>query len=466
MKIVLHGFGSYPVLFHHLIKYSVIEWPEAEWAIALGNSIHLPMMRNCLPSDSILNLDSAWSAELDDESLAQENFLTYHGNIYADIESEKRTFKHRKAAEQRRRAGAFYRVLKRFFLRVKPDYALISQIEGIEGKIFAAVARELGIPLIVPYPCRNLGGYFFSEADEEVVPRYAEANDESKKIAALFLQRFRENPTPAANIVEHSGAVLPDFRPPLFSRAIGALIRTIRYHALFERDSVRVAVLNNFIPLRNVIWGVREWWNRKFETIGNIDCLPRKFVYFPLQYSPESSINSPAPFFVDQFRLVDAIRFAMPSDVFLVVKEHPACLRMRPPNFFRRLERMAGVVLASPDLDSREIVKRALVTVSVTGTAIFEAFIYGRPAICLGGSLVAKYIGGITQISLLKDRLRKLSGISVAEEVIVSGIAELVSCRYGIVFRTPGEVGEPVLRESNIRAIISALKHHTQAVKQ
>lgn len=464
MKIILHGFGSYPILFRHLIGYAAEEWPEAEWSIALGNSVHLPMMTECLPPERILDIDAEWSAEMSVISLADVDLSTYHGNIYADIEAEKRMFKHRPGDEQLRRAAAFYRILKRFFVRVAPDMAVISQIEGIEGKIFAAVARELNVPLVVPYPCRNVGGYFLSEADEEEVPRYAVPDEASRVAARNFLAEFRARPTPAANICMHDGEILSEYKPPFVRRVVRSLWRTLKYPTLFELDNVRAALLNNFLFLRNFIWGIREWWNLRFEHAETLEALPRRFVYFPLQYSPESSINSPAPFFIDQVRVIDAIRFAMPSDMRLVVKEHPTCLRMRPPIFYRRLQCLAGVVLASPFLDSRALVKRAEVTVSVTGTPIFEAFLYGRPAISLGGSLVAKYIGGITPVSALAERLVALSGRSLPDEVVLDGLAEIFSARNEIVFRSPGDIGEPVLRESNVRAIVRALKRHAVAV--
>ena len=50
--------------------------------------------------------------------------------------------------------------------------------------------------------------------------------------------------------------------------------------------------------------------------------LPKRFIYYPLQVTPEASINTPAPYYVDQMRAIDALRLAMPPDCALVVKEH------------------------------------------------------------------------------------------------------------------------------------------------
>jgi hypothetical protein len=407
----------------------------------------------------MLDVEEEWSKEIariDDKDV---DFSAYNGNIYTDIESEKRTFKHRKGNEQSRRAMGLYRVIKRFFIDIRPDFALLPPVEGVDGKIFAAVAREFGIPLMVPVSCRNIGGFFFAEDANETVPHYARADEASLVLSRDFLQKFRECPVPAVIDIQHVG-LLPDFRLPFLQRALRGVARWWRYASLIEWDWLRTSFLYNLPFLRDAIRGMCAYRNQKFAQISSIDELPEKFIYYPLQYTPEASINAPAPYFVDQFRAIDLIRFAMPNDTLLVVKEHPACLSMRSPAFLRQLRRKAGVIFASSHMDSMELIRRAELTISVTGTATFEAFLSGCPSITLGTNLVAKYIGGVTPISALKERILNLCGKTIPDEAVISGLAELFSVRYEIVFKTPGEAKEPVLRTSNIQAILHALRRH------
>src|SRR5262249_19659729 len=154
--------------------------------------------------------------------------------------------------------------------------------------------------------------------------------------------------------------------------------------------------------------------------------LPSRFVYYPLQMTPESSINTPAPYFVDQTRAIDAIRFAMPNDHMLVVKEHPAAIATstRPRSFMQALRRRAGVTVVDYRTDGGTLIDRAALTVSVTGTSTLEAFLLGRPALTLGPSLIATYIGGVAPLGSLPTRISDAIGSRPDDDAIVHAIAE------------------------------------------
>src|SRR5690606_15063995 len=110
-------------------------------------------------------------------------------------------------------------------------------------------------------------------------------------------------------------------------RAAGFARRLIDEPEMREFDVFRAMLLNNIPLLAKAIWDTRGIINRRIFDIKSSESLPPRFAFYPLQYSPESSINTPAPYFVDQMRVIDAIRFSLPSDTILVVKEHPTCMR-------------------------------------------------------------------------------------------------------------------------------------------
>ncbi|MFW2569173.1 hypothetical protein ACN5PA_10870, partial [Aliarcobacter butzleri] len=83
--------------------------------------------------------------------------------------------------------------------------------------------------------------------------------------------------------------------------------------------------MNNLPIYRDSIWRIRKYFAKKQYNLDNFEDLPKRYIYYPLQYSPESSLNIPAPFYIDQMRIIDALRMNMPNDMKLVVKEHPSC---------------------------------------------------------------------------------------------------------------------------------------------
>lgn len=457
MRVMLHGFGSFPVIFWHMIQYARQIQEPVEWAIVLSSDHHRTLFIELLGADRVIVLDQVGSAPL-----AGEEGWEYPGALYLDIEAEKRTFKHAPATNQRDRAMGIYRQIRRFMNRFGPSHALVSQVEGFDGKAFIAAANEQGAEVVVPTSCRNLGGIFFSPDDQETLPRYASADaPEHRQAAEAFIQSFRESPKPARWTPDASGDDrLESFELPLPVRAMAALQRWVGTPGGFQWDYLRASVLNNLPFVRDAVWATRRRLNERHCDVRSVDTLPPKFIFYPLQYSPESSINTPAPYFLDQFRAIDAIRFAMPSDCLLVVKEHPACILLRDASFVRRLQCTAGVVVAHYALPSLELVKRAGLTISVTGTATLEALLLGRRTVTLGSSLVSGFLGGVCPLSTLSKRMATDFGAEIPHTELVSAVASIFSVRYEVVFGSPGTPGEPVLRRKNIECLTEAFIDH------
>ncbi|MEI6333197.1 MAG: hypothetical protein WCS87_01440 [Methylococcaceae bacterium] len=457
MRVILHGFGSFPIVFWHMIQYAKQIQAPIEWAIILTSDHHQALFTELLGADRVIVLDHAGS-----KPLAGEEGWVYPGALYRDIEAEKRTFKYARAAIQRDRALGMYRQVKRFMHYFSPSHALVSQVEGFDGKVFIAAAREHGAEVVVPNPCRNLGGLFFSPDDLETLPWYASADIPAHRLAAdEFIRSFRESPKPARwKSASSDDDRLDSFAKPFSDRATAALKRWLFTPKGFQWDYLRASVLNNLPVVRDAIWEMRRRMNEHYCDVRSLDDLPQKFIFYPLQYSPESSINTPAPYFLEQFRAIDAIRFAMPSDCLLVVKEHPACILLRDGSFARRLQRTAGVVVAHYGLPSIELVKRAGLTISVTGTATFEALLLGRRAITLGNSLASGFLGGVCPLDDLTERIATEFGMEIPYDDVVSSVSRLLSVRHEISFGSPGESGEPILRRQNIECMTLAFIEH------
>ncbi|WFP50649.1 hypothetical protein PL263_01170 [Methylomonas sp. EFPC3] len=461
MRVILHGFGSFPILFYHVVEYARRRYPELEWAIILSSPHHEALMVSLLGRDNVLVLNAN-----DATCTTEEKNWLYPGSLHRDIDSEKRNFKFARSQLQLQRAMNLYRGARRFMAHFAPSHALVSQVEGLDGKVFLACAKQMGIPVVVPTHCRNLGGIFFSPDDSESLPPYANAGDSTaRQSGERFLREFREAPkAPAVGRAVAEDKILPMFQKPLLQRIGLALQRRFDARESFEWDYLRAAFLNNLPWLRDAIWNLRRWKNQGLCDITGLEQLPEKFVFYPLQYSPESSINTPAPYFVDQMRAIDAIRHALPSDVVLVIKEHPVCILLRSGSFVRELLHKSGVVVAHYAMPSAEIVKRARITISVTGTATFEAYLLGRPSIALGNAFFSEALGGVCNLRDLRAKIaEKLDG-KVDDAEIIDFLARVFSVRKDIVFGSPGMAGEPVLREGNVTAFAEGFIQHCRAI--
>lgn len=463
MKIVLHGFGTYAIVFRHLVEAARRIAPEIEWAVILPTPHHRDVLRAVLPDDDILSLQDVQSRHLEpvrDSSRLNE----YVGNIFTDIEAEKRHLKHRPAWQQLARADEIYRLYKSFLQRTRATHVLISQVEAYEGKMLVGLARELGLEVIVPCYVRIFGGIVFATDAMETLPERRRITPQLLDEARKLIESYRSVAMPAIRPTETSDdELLDDFRKPLPHRVANFVRRSVTRPDLFEIDTLRTGFLNNLPWLRDAWWRLRILVAARQHDVDRLEDLPPRFVYYPLQTTPESSINTPAPYFVDQLRVIDAIRYAMPNDHLLVVKEHPVGgIPVRPVSFMRKVRRRAGVVVAHYRTDGRALIGRAACTLSVTGTSTLEAFLLGKPSLSLGSNIISSYLGGPCPIETLGARLRDVIAHPPSDERIAEALAEILSVRYNCHFTAPGLPGEPVLRRRNIERFLAALLDHVR----
>lgn len=468
MKILVFGFGTTPIFFKALIEKLNEEDKGITWSAILPTSHHLKTIEDLLGADQVLclhpKLPSRMKGALDISLMAN-----YPGNIFKDIETEKITLKHRNSERQLRTAIATYSLLKEFVSQMAPDHILYAQPpEGMDGMVLAGVANELGIPLAVPHHTRNIGLSFFSSNPNEILPSSTRVGTEDLARAECFLNECRNRHINPAGFqqVETTDEIVSHRFPSRVERVRGFIKRFWTEPENRELGMLRVSLLNSWFPIyRDVYRGLRKKVNSRHFNLNSLNQLPTKFIFYPLQYTPESSINVPAPYFIDQLRIIDAIRMAMPSDTLLVVKEHPSCIVVRPGSFVKKLLCTAGVVVAKYDLDTQEIIRRADLTISVTGTAAFEAFLTGRPSLVMGPTFFTEFLGGQCGLDELPLRIRQRMGRTVPDSEIITALARIYSVSSGFYGRAPGEVGGAMMTKNNIDEYWRAFITHTDRVQ-
>ena len=126
---------------------------------------------------------------------------------------------------------------------------------------------------------------------------------------------------------------------------------------------------------------------KSYDTID----LKKEFVYFPLHYEPERTTNPDGGFFHDQFIAISKLRGFVPSEIDIIIKEHPSQTyqsmrgsRGRSPLFYNLIKNIKGVKLIDVKHDSLDLIKRSLFTVTITGSVAIEASILGKKSLVFG----------------------------------------------------------------------------------
>ncbi|MEP6757363.1 MAG: hypothetical protein ABJA67_17805 [Chthonomonadales bacterium] len=116
-----------------------------------------------------------------------------------------------------------------------------------------------------------------------------------------------------------------------------------------------------------------------------------RFVLYTLNYTPEHSVDVLAPYFTDAYEVIKNIARGLPLDVKLYVKEHPNALGIRGPKYLKALKGIPGVKLIDPYINSHDLLNKAEITVSLSGTISLEAALYGKKTVILSDIFIHRF---------------------------------------------------------------------------
>jgi hypothetical protein len=108
-----------------------------------------------------------------------------------------------------------------------------------------------------------------------------------------------------------------------------------------------------------------------------------KYVYFPLQVSPEYIVQVAANMWADQQQVVDALAKSIPADWKIYIKEHPGTMkyRVRPKSFYREIRKYPNVKFIPISTNTYDIIKNSQLVVTLASTTGLEALMCGKPII-------------------------------------------------------------------------------------
>ncbi len=164
----------------------------------------------------------------------------------------------------------------------------------------------------------------------------------------------------------------------------------------------------------------RQFWSRKltqhktirfYDSHARIPDLSLPYIYVPLHLQPEATTLPLAGAYADQERSIQLIAAHLPKHVRIYVKEHPAQgERWRSIAFYKALLALPCVTLVPRDMNTFELLDRAIAVATATGTAGFEGFMRQKPVLMFG-HIYYQYAPGIHRIRTSDDCKRALDAI-------------------------------------------------------
>jgi Capsule polysaccharide biosynthesis protein len=388
MKIVVYACNTTTLFFRGLIDACAAAGDNIEWSVICPQGHFVDRVRAVIPPERVCYLyegfDALYATSGEDQIIQA---LACGEGLPTALLKDKDGYRHLDKDEQLRRGAAIHLRYIAFLDRVRPDFVLFPDLEVVDGFILMNLCQERGIGVLYYADMRFLGRGFFAPDPYEKLPLYfGDYNEADIDEARQVIDRFRQRRTKTA-ASSYPPSVPP--KPSLYQRLVFTTWLRIRYEHLHASEETWVMrITRNVLGLATT---VRRW--RFYLTASGFfdrsDLLPEKYVFYALHYTPESSINGLEPYYVDQLRAIDALLLSLPRGHRLVVKEHPAMCGMRQLSFYRQLRKRPGMVLLPPSVDSRMLMERAAITITVTGTVGLEAYLLGKPFVSFGRNFFA-----------------------------------------------------------------------------
>jgi hypothetical protein len=314
--------------------------------------------------------------------------------------------------------------LQSLFEELGPE-AVLGGFDGLHGAIGLGVARRLQLPwYAMSFSTIPPGLACFCDGLSPYYAREFGPNDETRlretARAALLAFELGELRVPAhiSPVAWKSQVLRAPAQLETFSRAIW---RSLAGTLDRQTESGPGFLMGEFLRRR---WNAACIAARRFETNGE-----SPYMLYALHRQPESSIDVWAPFFANQFAVVEWLARGLPATHRLLVKLHKSDSDNYSPAQLSRFESIPGVRLVAPFVDSRPLVEGASVVAAVHGTIAMEASLLGKPVVLLSRSRLEAMpsVRRLDRVEELPDLIRtQLRRSSPSRDEILSGFMEVL----------------------------------------
>lgn len=344
---------------------------------------------------------------------------------------------------------AIFKNIRTIFDTFDPEIIVVPNHAGLQHIIFNLFARKRGVRTLALTDSK-IGGLFYFDMgylmdDGPMHDRYEElcrgekSPNEAK--AKEFIKGFRQRLV--KSVVSRTPAKKLDFKARVLKEVM-PFIQCIQYYrtdksrrhsnlgVTIDYKNPRVFLRDHFMP-KYYKWRTCNMQYYPFEKLD-------KFIFFPLQFQPEASIDVHAPFFNNQLETARQVAMSMPGDYTLCVKEHPAMVGKRPPSYLEKVARTPNVKLIDHRTPSYDIMKRAAMLVAPSGTILSEAAMMHVPAIQLGGLGKTACLPNVhkhTDMSTLAAKIKEVLAMDLNSEEYEQQLVNYYAANYDVGLEVP-----------------------------
>ncbi len=472
MKIFVYAFANTPLFFNEVIKHSQQEKDSIEWGVIFPTANYKEASTHLVKKENIFYLYENFNLHYNNPAYTCEKygFNSSSDNIHRMIEGSKHGYKKHTREVQEKNANIIYKLYKEYLQKARPDYIIFPDLEVVDGLILLNLCKELNIEILYNVHTRQFGESFFAQDYYDTFPKYY-GNYEEIDIEKSneFLEKLRKNQTKAFEIRNYGDDYHKIVLPHIIYRFFKGLYNKYKYekNAIIEVTFI-TKLLILFPKVHQLYLDMKyTFFQKKYFYINQNtkSTIPENFILFPLQMTPESSINTLEQYFIDQEKLIDMVRLNMPHNFFLLVKEHPKMIGFRETSFYKRIANKTGVILVDYQMSTPELLTRSKLIVTVTGTIGLESYLTNKKALMFGPTFFSHLCTRFDSYLNFRQILSNLifNDIQKSENDIKVDIAKIYNISHDFVLNDP--LFHPkIMHVNNIINFLDAVKNHIQRI--
>ncbi|OGE76832.1 MAG: hypothetical protein A3C85_03995 [Candidatus Doudnabacteria bacterium RIFCSPHIGHO2_02_FULL_48_21] len=340
---------------------------------------------------------------------------------------------------------ALYKLIATIHNEFKPDIVVLPNFVSLPHLMFDRYAVKHGIKMLAVSDSKVHGiGIFVHNQQEDTgtfFERLAELNtgkvvSKNQERARQYIAEFREKfkrPVYSDHLYKkHSwlARIKQELSPYYYS---------LRWLLDPKRKIDYLPNLGPTIDYRPPWIKLRDHYARKRYTkfMKNFVFYPLekldKYIYFPLQSQPETTIDVRAPFFANQIETARLVAMSLPDDYTLVVKEHPWMIGKRPPSYIEKIARTPNVKLIDWRIPSEKVLRGAAAVVGPSCTTLAEAAFYHKPAVQLGNlgtTLMLPNTFKHSDMTVLAPRIKELLRLNLKTQEYEQRLENYVAAAF------------------------------------
>lgn len=149
--------------------------------------------------------------------------------------------------------------------------------------------------------------------------------------------------------------------------------------------------LTEFFSYRRKKISYNKMMNKYYSSLCTMPAEDERYILLPLHYQPEATTSPAGDIFVNQRLCIETILKNTPDNYYVYVKEHPQQFQnhmlgqtSRIKEFYSDILKSKRVRLMPLEVNSFELMKKAVAVATVTGTVGWEAVMHRLPVLVFG----------------------------------------------------------------------------------